>query len=227
MNDLDLHALGVTAVNQALQSVPPGSNDLDWRVLNPQGAHAIAAGLDTPIRVEVDGHSGYFCAGMNKQATVTVNGNAGQGFAENIISGEARVKGNASASAGATGHGGLVVVEGDASSRCGISMKGVDIVVGGSVGHMSAFMAQAGHLVVCGDAGANLGDSIYEAILYVRGTVESLGADCIEKDMTDEHAATLAGLLEQAGIDADPGEFRRYGSARKLYNFSIDKAGEY
>jgi hypothetical protein len=35
-------------------------------------------------------------------------------------------------------------------------------------------------------------------------------------------------LLESAGIDdVDPEGFRRYGSARKLYNFSIDNAGAY
>ncbi len=48
-------------------------------------------------------------------------------------------------------------------------------------------MAQTGCLVVCGDAGEALGDSIYEARLYVRGSVASLGADCIEKEMRDEH----------------------------------------
>ena len=37
-------------------------------------------------------------------------------------------------------------------------MKGIDIVVKGSVGHMSAFMAQAGNLVVLGDAGDALGE---------------------------------------------------------------------
>ena len=36
---------------------------------------------------------------------------------------------------------------------------------------MGAFMAQRGRLVVCGDAGDALGDSIYEARLYVRGSV--------------------------------------------------------
>jgi glutamate synthase domain-containing protein 3 len=106
-------------------------------------------------------------------------------------------------------------------------MKGIDIVVGGSVGHMSAFMAQTGCLVVCGDAGDALGDSIYEARLYVRGAVAGLGADCIEKEMRDEHVAQVAGLLEAAGIDADASEFRRYGSARQLYNFKIDNAGAY
>jgi glutamate synthase domain-containing protein 3 len=118
----------------------------------------------------------------------------------------------------------LLVIEGDASSRCGISMKGIEIVVGGSVGHMSAFMAQTGSMVVCGDAGEALGDSIYEARLYVGGKVESLGADCIEKEMTEGHLTKLARLLEAAEIKADPRRFRRYGSARKLYNFHVDNA---
>jgi glutamate synthase domain-containing protein 3 len=138
------------------------------------------------------------------------------------------VEGNASQSAGATGRGGLLVIHGDASSRCGISMKGIDIAVRGSVGHMSAFMAQKGRLLVCGDAGEALGDSIYEARLYVRGTVAALGADCVEKEVREEHRAEVRALLERAGIeDADPAEFRRYGSARELYNFKVDHAGEF
>jgi len=143
------------------------------------------------------------------------------------MSGYVRVKGNASQSAGATGHGGLLVIEGDAAARCGISMKGIDIVVGGNVGHMSAFMAQAGSLVVLGDAGDALGDSLYEARLFVRGKVKSLGADCIEKEVRPEHVELLAGLLERAQMKADPNSFRRYGSARKLYNFHIDNVEAY
>ena len=54
-------------------------------------------------------------------------------------------------------------------------MKGIDIVVGGSVGHSSCFMAQAGNLVVCGDADEALGDSLYEARIFVRGRVAGLG----------------------------------------------------
>ena len=199
-----------------------------WRVVNPGGKHAIAVGLDAPVEVEVEGHVGYYCAGMNKQAVVLVHGNCGVGVAENMMSGTVIVEGNASQSAGATGHGGLLVVNGDASSRCGISMKGVDIVVRGSVGHMSGFMAQKGRLVVCGDAGEALGDSIYEARLYVRGSVAGLGADCIEKELRDEHRAEVAELLARAQIDdVDPAGFRRYGSARTLYNFTVDDAGAF
>jgi glutamate synthase domain-containing protein 3 len=199
-----------------------------WRVLNPNGAHAIASGLDAEVEVEIDGHAGYYCAGMNKLATVRVHGNVGTGVAENMMSGRVIVEGSASQSAGATGRGGLLVIDGDAAARCGISMKGIDIVVRGSVGHMSAFMAQTGRLVVAGDAGEALGDSLYESRLYVRGSVAGLGADCVEKEVREEHLGELERLLSRAGFDdLDPGEFRRYGSARELYTFKVDNAGAY
>jgi glutamate synthase domain-containing protein 3 len=134
-----------------------------------------------------------------------------------------------SQSAGATGCGGLLIVDGNASARCGISLRGLDIVVKGSVGHMSAFMAQAGTLVVLGDAGDALGDSIYEAKLYVRGRPKSLGSDCVAKDMGDAHKADLRRLLDAAGLggEVDVSEFSRYGSARKLYNFHVENLGSY
>jgi glutamate synthase domain-containing protein 3 len=94
---------------------------------------------------------------------------------------------------------------------------------------MSAFMGQTGRLVAFGDAGEALGDSLYEARLYVRGSVASLGADCIEKEMRDEHRAELYELLtlaDEAGA-LEVSSFRRYGSARALYTFNIDNAGAY
>jgi len=227
MQSYDLAAGTLREMNAALQAQAGTTNETAWEILNPQGRHAIAVGLDAPLDVTVNGPTGYYCAGMNKHATVRISGNAGPGVAENMMSGTVIVDGDASQYAGATGRGGLLVIRGNASSRCGISMKGIDIVVGGSVGHLSAFMAQAGRLVVLGDAGAALGDSIYEARLYVRGRVASLGADCEEKEMRDEHRGELAELLAAAGHDADPSAFRRYGSARKLYNFNIDKLDAY
>jgi len=221
---VDLAAIPLRELNRRLHEPDPTAR---WRVVNPAGAHAVAVGVDAEIEIDVEGHVGYYCAGMNKRATVRVHGNAGVGLAENIMSGRVEVDGYAGQSCAATGRGGLVVVRGDASARCGISMKGVDIVVCGSVGHMSAFMAQKGRLVVLGDAGEALGDSLYEAHLYVRGRVGSLGADCIEKELRDEHVAELREVLAAAGVDADPGEFRRYGSARRLYTFNVDHAGEY
>jgi glutamate synthase domain-containing protein 3 len=224
---VDLSKTSVRELNQRLHRLDPGTNEANWRVLNPNGAHAIAVGLTVPIAIEIRGHVGYYCGGMNAAANVVIAGHAGTGVAENIMSGTVRVRGNAAQSAAASGRGGLVIIDGDASARCGISMKGVDIVVAGSVGHMSAFMGQAGTLVVCGDAGPGLGDSIYEAEIFVAGTVASLGADCVERALDDAAIARVARLLQAAGIGADSGRFRRYGSARLLYNFHIDHAAEY
>jgi len=224
---VDLSQTALRELNGSLHRLTPDTNETHWRVLNPRGQHAVAVGVDAPVVIEVEGHVGYYCAGMNQQATVIVNGNAGQGVAENMMSGQVHVKGDASQAAGATGCGGLLVIDGNASARCGISMKGIDIVVKGSVGHLSAFMAQAGNLVVLGDAGEALGDSIYEADLFVGGEVKSLGADCIEKPLEDCHRSTLRSLLDAAGATADVDSFRRYGSARTLYHFHVDNIGSY
>jgi methylamine---glutamate N-methyltransferase subunit B len=226
--NIDLETSAVRDLNQALHALNGTNDKSTWRVSNPKGRHAVAVGIDAPLTVNIEGHVGYYCAGMNKLAAVNIHGNCGPGVAENMMSGTVRVTGSASQYAGATAHGGLLIIEGNASSRCGISMKGVDIVVKGSAGHMSAFMAQKGRLVICGDAGDALGDSLYEARIYVRGKVDSMGADCIEKPIKKEHEVELGDLLEKAGItDMDISEFRRYGSARKLYNFSIDNVGTY
>ncbi|MCX8999633.1 GXGXG domain-containing protein [Rhizobiaceae bacterium BDR2-2] len=228
MPTFDLSTQPLRELNQALHSIGDGRNDLAFEVLNPRGAHAVAVGIDQPVAVEVHGSVGYYCAGMNDGGSVTVHGSAGPGVAENMMSGTVVVEGDASQYAGATGRGGLLVIKGNAASRCGISMKGIDIVVHGNIGHMSAFMGQSGSLVVLGDAGDALGDSLYEAKLFVRGKVKSLGADCIEKEMKPKHLARLAELLDKAGItDVRPEEFKRYGSARKLYNFNIDNADAY
>lgn len=215
-HDVDLARSSVRELNAALHTAEAGTR---WRVTHPRGAHNVAVGIDRDVEVEIDGHVGYYAAGMHQRGAVLIRGNAGTGLAENIMSGRVHVTGSASQSAAATGHGGLVVIDGSTGARCGIAMKGVDIVVGGDVGHMSAFMAQAGRLVVCGDAGEALGDSIYEARLYVRGRVASLGADCVEKPLREEHLAELAELLAAAGRSDDPRDFRRYGSARRLYHF--------
>jgi glutamate synthase domain-containing protein 3 len=120
---------------------------------------------------------------------------------------------------------GLLVIEGDAGARCGISMKGIDIVVGGSIGHMSCFMGQAGRLVVCGDAGDALGDSLYETHIYVRGR-SSRWARTASKKRCAPNIWKSCKLLNRAGFEHKP-EFKRYGSARQLYNFKVDNASAY
>ncbi len=225
--NFDLAEIPLRAVNTFLHKEAPGQGVKKVVITNPDGAHNIAVGLDFPVEIEVVGHAGYYAGGMNKVASITVNGSAGTGVAENMMSGRVHVKGFASNGAGASAHGGLLVIDGDAGLRCGISLKGGDIVVGGSVGSFSAFMAQAGRMVICGDAGDALGDSLYEAVLYVKGSIKSLGADAQIEPMTDADIATVRELLAAAGMPHDPKDFKRVASARSLYHWNAEADQEY
>ena len=221
----DLAGGSVRELNQFLHGKLEGVGTV--RVENPDGAHSIAVGVDAPVRIEVLGHAGYYAGGMNKDATIVIEGNAGPGAAENMMSGRVEVCGFASGGAGASAHGGLLVIRGDAGLRCGISLKGADIVVGGDVGSFSGFMAQAGRMVVCGNAGEGLGDSLYEAVIYVRGDIRSLGADARVEPMTAEDLRAVGSLLEAAGIEATPADFKRVSSARSLYHWNADADQQY
>lgn len=223
----DLATTPLREVNQFLHGEPKTLDGLRVTITNPDGAHNIAVGLNAAIEVDIIGHAGYYAGGMNKFANITISGSAGTGVAENMMSGKVHVKGFASNGAGASAHGGLLVIDGDAGLRCGISLKGGDIVVGGSVGSFSAFMAQAGRMVICGDAGDALGDSLYEAVLYVAGKIKSLGADARIEPMTPADLDTVATLLAAAGIEHDLKDFKRIASARSLYHWNADANQEY
>jgi glutamate synthase domain-containing protein 3 len=220
----DLSQTSLREVNQFLHH---GANGNPLKIINPDGAHNIAVGLHLPITIEITGHVGYYAAGMNQLANVTIDGNAGTGVAENMMSGRVHVKGFASVSAGASAQGGLLVIDGNASLRCGISLKGGDIVVGGSVGSFSAFMAQAGRIVICGDAGDAIGDSLYEAVIYIRGNVKSLGADAQFEPMSDSDYQAVGELLAKAGFSHDSKDFKRIASAKRLYHWNADANQDY
>ena len=200
-----------------------------WRVDNPGGRHAIAVGLDAPLEVDVAGHVGYYCAGMNQQAAVRVHGNCGVGVAENIMSGSVTVEGNASQSAAATGRGGLVVIAG----RRVLALWHLDE----GRRHRRARIRRS-HERLHGPEGSPAGVrrrrrragrlDLRGAALRARHRSPASGPTASRRSSREEHAAEVGALLEQADIDdVDPAEFRRYGSARELYNFTVDHAGDF
>ena len=228
IEDLDFKKSNLRKINNFLQNINYKNNKRDFNIKNPSGHHAVCAGLNENISVNIKGHVGYYCGGMNQKAHITITGNAGTGLGENMMSGLIHVKGNVSQSAGATAHGGMIIIDGDASSRCGISMKGIEIIVKGSVGHMSGFMGQSGTLLICGDAGEALGDSIYETVIYLAGKPKSLGVDCIEKKMNKKDFKKIEDLLKTGKIkNLKAKNFKKFGSQRKLYNFNIDNISDY
>ena len=223
----DLAKTPLREVNRFLHGPAAGLDGRRVRIENPDGAHNIAVGLDAAVQVVIDGHAGYYAGGMNQRADIVIEGSASTGVAENMMSGRVHVKGFASNAAGASAHGGLLVIDGDAGLRCGISLKGADIVVGGSVGSFSGFMAQAGRMVVCGNAGHALGDSLYEAVIYVKGEIASLGADARIEPLAEADLRALTELLAAAGMKHDPKDFKRVASARTLYHWNADADQEY
>jgi glutamate synthase domain-containing protein 3 len=218
-SEIDCSQHTTREINQAIKrAAADGVPEI--RLTNPAARHSLAVAVMHPIHIVFDGPVGWYCGGMCDGATITVNGSCGWSVGENLMSGSIAVNGNGGSSAGATLRGGHVFVAGTVGARAGISMKGGTLVVGGSVGYMSGFMMQRGTMIVCGDAADGIGDSMYEGTVFVGGSIQSLGADCIEAEMTDVDRGMLAAELEPHGIAAGGTDWKKLVAGRKLWNFS-------
>lgn len=222
---LDLALTSVRDVNALLRELPDGGRAV---LTSPGGRHNLAVGLDARVTVEIAGPAGYYVGGLGKSADIEVRGPAGWGAGENLMSGAVRIAGDASQSAAASAHGGLVAVGGNASLRAGISLKGATLAVAGSVGAYCGFLAQAGTILVGGDTGHGLGDSLYEAVIYVAGKITDLGTDAQIEELTADDVARVRQIVDATGFThIDPENVTRVGSARQLYHFTTQHAASY
>jgi len=97
------------------------------------------------------------------------------------------------------------------------------LVAGGLelTGAFTGFMMQRGRMVICGNAGKNLGDSMYDGTIYIAGEPQSLGVDAVWGSMTDldrawlERKLRLYDLLPPAGA----GAFRKIVAGKQLWNY--------
>jgi glutamate synthase domain-containing protein 3 len=204
-------------INRALRAaVAAGERDI--RVLEPDARHNLAVALLEPVRVVFEGSVGYYCAGLMDGGHVEVRGSAGWGTAESMMNGSVVIDGSAGSGVAASIRGGTVVVRGDAAARAGVSMKGGTLLIGGSCGTMTGFMMQKGRIIICGDAGDALADSTYEGVVFVGGTIASLGNDAVVEEPTAEDRAALQELLATHDVPG-PAAFRKVVSGRRLWNF--------
>ena len=96
--------------------------------------------------------------------------------------------------------------------------------------NLKAFIAANQHETFVSFNGIGFDVPIINAFLAGKPVdiVKFIADRIIEKEMRPEHLEKLAELLAKAGVThAKPEEFKRYGSARKLYNFNIDNADAY
>ena len=188
---------------------------------HPRGAHAIAAGLGTPISVDVRGHAGYYCARDEPaRPTITVNGNAGVGVAENMMSGLVRVHGDASQSAGPPRTAACWSSTATPSMRCGDLDEGR--------GHRRRRQRRADERV------HGAGRPARGLRRRGRGArrLDLRGADLrprhrrlagcgLRREGDARRApAELGRCSPRPASSDDPAEFTRYGSARRLYHFT-------
>jgi len=83
-------------------------------------------------------------------------------------------------------------------------------------------------MLIGGDAGDALGDSLYEAVIYVAGKIASLGSDARIEELTEADARAVKALAELGGFDhVQPENVTRVASARGLYNFDALKDQKY
>ena len=101
-------------------------------------------------------------------------------------------------------------------------------LVAGDVGHMSGFMAQAGTILIGGEAGDFLGDSLYEAVIYIGGKFRSLGSDARVEDLTEvDVARRQASLWTLTGFDHIQPEKSSGLPRPAAYNFDALKDQQY
>ena len=218
--EFDADGLSTGEINRRLRELMQSGHGT-IRVLNPGAKHSIAVGILNRLNLELAGSLGYFGLGLLDGPNVRVTGRVGWSCAENMMSGTAIVEKNAGSTFGAAIRGGDLVCKGSVGARTGIDQKGGTIIVGGDTGAFSGFMMQRGRMVVLGKAGHNLGDSMYDGTIYVAGSIDSLGVDAVEAEMTELDVQWLEQKLGLYGMVAPHGAQRmtKIVSGKQLWNY--------
>ena len=218
--EVDCDGLTTTEVNSKVRALmKEGYGSIV--IKNPRGAHSLGVGILNKLNLIIEGSTGYFAVGLIDGPNVRVNGRVGWSCGENMMSGTVVIEKNAGSTFGAAIRGGDLVCKGSVGSRTGIDQKGGTIIVGGDTGALSGFMMQRGRMVVCGNAGKNLGDSMYDGTIFVGGSIQSLGVDAVEAELTDLDKAWLTRKLTQYGLmpDRGVGHFTKIVAGKQLWNY--------
>jgi len=221
----DAHDLTTRQINLELRRLVYEEGVTDVTVRNPGARHSLGVGILVRCRITFEGSLGYFGCGMIDGPEVHITGRVGWSACENMMSGVVVIDGNAGSLTGAALRGGDVVVKGRVGARSGIDQKGGTILILGDAGSMTGFMMQRGRLIICGDAGPGLGDSMYEGVIYVGGTVKSVGIDCVPGEWTDADTELIERKFSIYGLGAPP-RFQKFVCGKKLYNYDALEPSE-
>ena len=82
-------------------------------------------------------------------------------------------------------------------------------------------MMQRGRIIILGDVGINLGDSMYDGTIFVGGKIGSFGSDVVEAELTDSDQDWLKRKLKVAeiGENFDVSKMTKVVAGKKLWNY--------
>ncbi len=80
---------------------------------------------------------------------------------------------------------------------------------------------QRGRMIILGDAGDNLGDSMYDGTIYIGGKIASLGVDAVPGEMTDLEADWIERKLSLYRMKAPNGvkNLQKIVAGKQLWNY--------
>ena len=221
----DAHDLPTRQINLELRRLVYEEGVTEVTVRNPGARHSLGVGILARCRITFEGSLGYFGCGMIDGPEVHIKGRVGWSACENMMSGVVVIDGNAGSLTGAALRGGDIVVKGRVGARSGIDQKGGTILILGDAGSMTGFMMQRGRQIICGNAGPGLGDSMYDGVIYVGGTVKSVGIDCVPGEWTDADTELIERKFSIYGLGTPP-QFHKYVCGKKLYNYDALEPSE-
>ena len=214
----DAHDLTTRQINLELRRLLYEEGLHEVSIRNPGARHSLGAGILTRCRITFEGSLGYFALGMIDGPEVHITGRVGWSACENMMSGVVVIDGNAGSLTGAALRGGDLVVKGQVGARSGIDQKGGTIIALGDAGSMTGFMMQRGRQIICGNVGPGLGDSMYDGVIYVAGTVKSLGIDCVPGEWSDADTELIERKFRIYELGSPPA-FQKFVCGKKLYNY--------
>ena len=82
-------------------------------------------------------------------------------------------------------------------------------------------MMQRGRIIILGDVGINLGDSMYDGTIFIGGKIGSFGSDAVESEITESDIGWLKRKLKVAeiGDNFDVSKMTKVVAGKKLWNY--------
>lgn len=191
------------------------------KLLNPNSAHFLAAGLCKNLVLDIEGSAGYYLGTCMDGPHVHVRRNAGWYAGDNMARGILLIDGSSGDGTGQGMYGGIVVVRGDSGVRTGQLMKNGTIIVGGNSSYMTGLYAFGGQIVVCGDIAHSAGESIIGGTIYVGGKVASLGKNAKKQKVSSDEHHRLKKLLTKFGLKTPKNFIKITPSRKRFYRLDI------